>query len=36
MSAFFKSEDAQINIGLGGGKTLDIFNEGIYKFEREN
>uniref|UniRef100_UPI001F480C9A RHS repeat-associated core domain-containing protein n=2 Tax=Cronobacter dublinensis TaxID=413497 RepID=UPI001F480C9A len=36
LNAFFKAEGDQINIGLGKGKALDIFNEGIYKFERLN
>ena len=35
-NAFFKAEGEQINIGLGRGKALDLFNEGIYKFERLN
>ncbi|ALB61133.1 hypothetical protein AFK62_00730 [Cronobacter condimenti 1330] len=36
LNAFFKAEGDQINIGLGKGKALDIFNEGIYNFERVN
>lgn len=28
-NAFFKGEGNQINIGLGNGKALDIFNSGI-------
>ncbi|KVJ80761.1 RHS repeat-associated core domain-containing protein [Klebsiella aerogenes] len=35
-SAFFKAEGEQINIGLGKGKALDIFNQGIQRFERLN
>jgi len=35
-NAYFKSEGNQINIGLGRGKALDIFNEGVNKFERLN
>ncbi|WP_414464730.1 RHS repeat-associated core domain-containing protein, partial [Klebsiella aerogenes] len=35
-SAFFKAEGEQINIGLGKGKTLDILNQGIQRFERLN
>ena len=35
-NAFFKSEGDQINIGLGKGKALEVFNGGIYKFERLN
>lgn len=31
-SAFFKAEGAQINIGLGRGSGLDIFNDGIISF----
>jgi len=34
VSAFFKAEGDQINIGLGNGKALEIFNEGIVKFTR--
>ncbi|WP_414943219.1 polymorphic toxin-type HINT domain-containing protein [Amycolatopsis sp. cmx-11-32] len=34
-SAFFKGKGAgHVNIGLGGGKALDIFNDGIVGFER--
>jgi len=33
-SAFFKGEGDQINIGLGRGTALDIFNEGLIAFER--
>ena len=33
-SAFFKGEGTQINVGLGQGSALDIFNEGIVGFER--
>ncbi|MGQ0775199.1 MAG: RHS repeat-associated core domain-containing protein [Pseudonocardiales bacterium] len=33
-SAFFKGEGSQINIGLGSGTALDIFNEGIIGFRR--
>ncbi|MFJ9708719.1 ricin-type beta-trefoil lectin domain protein [Streptomyces sp. NPDC101234] len=32
-SAFFKAEGSQINIGLGRGKALDIFNDAITDFE---
>ena len=35
-NAFFKSEGDQINIGLGKGKALDLFNKGIHKFVRLN
>ncbi|HCR0417951.1 TPA: hypothetical protein OMS46_004853, partial [Klebsiella aerogenes] len=35
-STFFKAEGEQINIGLGKGKALDIFNQGIQRFERLN
>jgi uncharacterized protein RhaS with RHS repeats len=35
-NAFFKSEGDQINIGLGKGKALDLFNKGIHRFERLN
>ncbi|MBH1932685.1 RHS repeat-associated core domain-containing protein, partial [Serratia rubidaea] len=35
-NAFFKAEGDQINIGLGRGKALEIFNKGIEKFERLN
>lgn len=28
-NAYFKGEDGQINIGLGKGKGLDIFNDSI-------
>jgi len=31
-SAFFKGEGNQINIGLGRGKALSIFNDGIIGF----
>jgi hypothetical protein len=31
-SAFFKAEGGQINIGLGRGTALDIFNENIRRF----
>ena len=31
-SAFFKGEGAQINIGLGRGQALDIFNDSIVGF----
>jgi hypothetical protein len=33
-SAFFKGEGSQINIGLGRGPALDIFNEGMTGFRR--
>ncbi|MEV6304302.1 RHS repeat-associated core domain-containing protein [Actinoplanes sp. NPDC051861] len=33
-AAFFKGEGAQVNIGLGRGAGLDIFNEGIVGFDR--
>jgi hypothetical protein len=33
-SAFFKGGGEQINIGLGRGTALDIFNEGLIEFER--
>jgi hypothetical protein len=33
-SAFFKGEGTQINIGLGRGPALNIFNEGLIDFER--
>ncbi|WP_261458918.1 hypothetical protein [Serratia fonticola] len=29
--AYFKGERGQLNIGLGTGKTLDVFNAGIEK-----
>lgn len=32
-SAFFKGEGDQINIGLGSGFALDVFNDGITNFE---
>jgi hypothetical protein len=32
-SAFFKGEGGLINIGLGRGKALDIFNDAIQNFE---
>ena len=32
--AFFKAEGSQINIGLGKGKALELFNNNIFKFER--
>jgi RHS repeat-associated protein len=32
-SAFFKGEGTQINIGLGRGRALDIFNDAITAFE---
>ncbi|MBQ7065704.1 MAG: hypothetical protein IJN92_02690 [Lachnospiraceae bacterium] len=32
--AFFKAEGSQINIGLGKGKALEIFNSNISKFEK--
>ncbi|MDE9483989.1 hypothetical protein [Xenorhabdus bovienii] len=32
--AYFKAEREQINIGLGKGKALDIFNDNIVKFEK--
>jgi hypothetical protein len=31
-NAFFKAEKGFINIGLGYGKALDIFNKGIVIF----
>jgi hypothetical protein len=33
-SAFFKGEGNQINIGLGRGAALDIFNQGLIDWER--
>jgi hypothetical protein len=33
-NAFFKGEGSQINIGLGGGNALDLFNGAITGFER--
>lgn len=33
-AAFFKGEGSQINIGLGRGTALDIFNDGIAGWER--
>ncbi|MGJ0638702.1 hypothetical protein [Xenorhabdus bovienii] len=33
-NAYFKKEDEQINVGLGKGKALDIFNGNISKFEK--
>jgi hypothetical protein len=33
-SAFFKGEGERINIGLGRGTALDIFNEGLTDFEK--
>ncbi|MCG3472460.1 hypothetical protein L7750_19430 [Xenorhabdus bovienii] len=33
-NAYFKKEDEQINVGLGKGKELDIFNGNISKFEK--
>ena len=32
-NAFFKQERGQINIGLGNGKALDIFNSNIQAFK---
>ncbi|MGJ6966502.1 hypothetical protein ACSDR0_31780 [Streptosporangium sp. G11] len=32
--AFFKEEDGQINIGLGNGRALEIFNDGIVSFDK--
>jgi hypothetical protein len=32
-SAFFKGEGSQVNIGLGHGNALDIFNKAITGFE---
>ena len=32
--AFFKAEGSQINIGLGKGKALEIFNSNISTFKR--
>ncbi len=34
ISAFFKGEGLQINIGLGRGTALDIFNDAIVTFQR--
>jgi hypothetical protein len=34
LSAFFKGEGGQTNIGLGRGPALDIFNQGLIDFER--
>ncbi len=33
-NAYFKAEGEQINIGLGKGKALEIFNDNIKKFEK--
>jgi hypothetical protein len=33
-SAFFKGEGEQINIGLGRGTALDIFNDAIQDWEK--
>ena len=33
-NAFFKAEGPQINIGLGKGKALEIFNSNIFKFRQ--
>lgn len=34
-AAFFKGEGpGHVNIGLGGGRALDIFNDAILSFER--
>ncbi|MBD78742.1 MAG: hypothetical protein CL840_07470 [Crocinitomicaceae bacterium] len=35
-NAFFKVEGTQLNIGLGNGKALDIFNSGIKSFKKVN
>lgn len=32
-NAFFKSEGNQVNIGLGNGKALDIFNNNIQSYK---
>lgn len=32
--AFFKAEDSQINIGLGKGKALEIFNSNISTYKK--
>lgn len=32
--AFFKAEGSQINIGLGKGKALELFNRNILKYEK--
>jgi hypothetical protein len=32
-SAYFKGEDGFLNIGLGRGPALDIFNDAILGFE---
>ncbi|MFP1860438.1 RHS repeat-associated core domain-containing protein, partial [Lonsdalea quercina] len=32
--AYFKGERGQLNIGLGNGRALDIFNSGIEKFNK--
>jgi hypothetical protein len=34
VSAFFKAEGGQVNIGLGRGPALDIFNNAMTGFER--
>lgn len=33
-NAFFKKEGDQVNIGLGNGEALEIFNQNIVKFEQ--
>ena len=33
-NAFFKLEGTQVNIGLGNGEALNIFNSGIQNFKR--
>lgn len=33
-NAFFNAEGPQINIGLGKGKALEIFNSNIFKFRQ--
>ena len=33
-NAYFKYEDLQVNIGLGKGKALDIFNNNIINFRK--
>lgn len=32
-NAFFKGESGQVNIGLGRGRALDIFNESMVTYE---
>lgn len=33
-NAFFKAEGSQIDIGLGKGKALEIFNNNIFNFKK--